>query len=467
MRERLILWVTAAAVCAACSTDGGGEMDVPIACEPAHAAVSTPEGKSLDGARECSTLFDPVIVGSVLPQARVRVFAVGRRLDLDESESEDAYRRVIGCVMDRASEYFRDDALNVIVFEEYTGFPLLLVGPEAARARANSTLELAAAQLYIERYGSLAKPQEPVAAEQELVYALTYHGWPAFYRTFAAAARSYGVPVMATSLVPIYDPATLEPSRTDIRVTNATLLFDPRGRIVHRWDKVYLVPFEQGIRITPGELASVGACDMGGYRWGVGISLDAFKKDYLEHLNALGVQILVQPDANNSNWADLGGNGFWQPEEWLGSVMYSVQDAFPSIQFNVNPMMTGHYLDVVFDGQTAILAKEGSRIRRDINYVGNARLDAYPLHPDAPFPYMGPFPKGGFLALGPWIWMDPDYPDLCPSAGGACIGLEGVPLVPPPDGGREGIQAVLQSLAFERSNLARPYLETLAFADLP
>ncbi|MBI2061200.1 MAG: hypothetical protein HYT87_15790 [Nitrospirae bacterium] len=436
----------------------------PITCTPAYTASAIPEAPSMAaGGVDCAKLFDPVVLGSMKQDAKVRVFALGRRVNVEEGESEASYAAVIDCMMKRSSDYFRKDIPNLVVFEEYTGLPLVFVGDEGARARRQTSLFIAAAQF------------ADSGDVKVIVHKLASHGWKSFTRTFAYAAQKYGVPVMATTLVPMFDAATLAVSASDTRVTNATLFFDTQGRIVYRWDKVNLVPFEQTIEVTPGALGDVGACDYAGYRYGIGISLDAFIPAYLKHLNDLGVQVLVQPDANDSSWTSIGGAGYWQPEEWLGSVLYSMQDAYPSLIYNVNPMMTGRFMDEVFDGQTAITAKSDPRIRRDINYVGNRPLAEYPLGVRPGQPNMGPFPSGGFLVMGPWIINDPAFPAICPTGDSVCLGLDRVLDAPEnlsglsraegPDRLNE-VQRKLMEFGEKRETFSLPFLESLVFADL-
>jgi len=178
----------------------------------------------------------------------------------------------------------------------------------------------------------------------------------------------------------------------------------------------------------------------------VGISLDAFIPEYVRHLDEQGCNVFLQPDANPGMWAAY--YPYWQPDDWLGSVMGTMQ--YTNIQYNVNPMMTGNFFDMVFDGQSAITAKYDGDIRRDINYIGNL-----PLTPG----YDDKYPAGGFLLLGPWLEVDiPEGSSL--------------------EGMRESYRQkslALASPAFCESNDLDPglcgaeenqYLETILWADL-
>lgn len=436
----------------------------PITCSPGYAASALPEDPPVSQAGDCRALFDPVVIGTPKEDARVRVFALAHRIDVQEGESESAYLQTMDCMMASASTYFSKNIPNLVVFEEYAGLPLVFHGDAGDVARKQSTL-LGAALLF-------TKLTEPRA----VIHRMASHAWKPFIRTFSHLARKYDVPIMTTTLVPAFDPQTLDVSESDLSVTNTTLLFDTQGRIVYRWDKVNLVPSEQGFEITSGALESVGSCDYAGYRFGIGISLDAFIPSYLSHLNDLGVQVLVQPDANDSSWASAGGAGYWQPEEWLGSVFFSLQDEYPNILYNVNPMMTGRFFDETFDGQTAITAKNDPRIRRDVNYVGNRPLDLYPLGPRPGQPNMGPFPLGGFVVLGPWFIEDPAFPVTCEAGISPCLGLDRVARDPSrfselsraerADDHLSAYQDTLISLADERDSIPPSFLESLVFADL-
>jgi hypothetical protein len=127
---------------------------------------------------------------------------------------------------------------------------------------------------------------------------------------------------------------------------------------------------------------------------------------YMECLNALGTNILIQPEANGP-WASPGGGTDWQPMDWMGSAFRAVAEQAGDwrIQYSVNPFLVGNLLDLPFDGQSAIFHRTTSGA--GAHYIGDETLNA--SDPQADGPYAGSLPQ--FLALAPWVGqLDPAAP---------------------------------------------------------
>jgi hypothetical protein len=218
-------------------------------------------------------------------------------------------------------------------------------------------------------------------------------------------------------------------------VPNATYLWGPKDvhpgapagatNLLFRNEKVPLTSAEQtllaldpGPATGPAAVANARGYVVAGHRLGFATSLPAFawgypfgkrpkgfqpcqdlSVSYAACMDAQGVDTLVQAEANNGRWAGNGGQGYWQPLEWMGSAWRSVADPTLRIRYAVNPFMVGNLLDMPFDGQSAILAR-GARTRPR-TYVGNTlpeRLES------------GLKPQ--FLGLVPWVVPDGPRADL-------------------------------------------------------
>jgi hypothetical protein len=144
-------------------------------------------------------------------------------------------------------------------------------------------------------------------------------------------------------------------------------------------------------------------------------------------MDAQGVDVMVQAEANSGRWAGNGGQGYWQPLEWMGSAWRSVADPTLHVRYAVNPFLVGNLLDLPFDGQSAILARGARTTPR--TYVGNTvpeRLESGL--------------KREFLGLVPWVV---------------------------PDGPRAGLVATSARLAPGSGDpLENDYLQTALYADL-
>ncbi len=350
------------------------------------------------------------------PARTIRVFSVAHKHTLEIGASELAYYEKMKEMMDAVKGKISQEYVNLFVFPENAGLVLGFLGSRGEKGRGeefalNAFFDLFDA--YSEPYNYYLKKFPDLSPQRYLFLALTDTLWRPFYNTFSTLARAYNSYVLSCTnvaeAISSTDPQDIAllgdpdfPERRDVYVAksehvwNTCFLFNPEGEIVHRTKKVYLVPEEKELLdLTNGKLSDVTVYNIEGtgINLCVGISLDAFKSDFVQHVDSLNCNVFLQPDANPGMWAYF--YPYWQPDDWLGSVMGTMQ--YTNIQYNVNPMMTGNFFDMVFDGQSAITAKFDD-IRRDINYVGN-----HPLTPD----YDDEFPAGDFLLLGPWVMVDP------------------------------------------------------------
>ena len=327
----------------------------------------------------------------------------------------------------------------------------------------------------------------PVDPRKQIFLGATDTEVRAFNITFSDIARDYGIYVVASNNEPTYrethDPTEvaalgdpeLEPGLTTAyvptatHVPNATFLWGPSDvdaaapdgarNLLFRNEKVPLTSLESTIlALDPGPStgaagrANAAGAVVAGHRLGFATSLPAFvygydigqprpagdpcadtSVGYVPCMDSLGVDTVVQAEANPGRWTGPGGNSDWQPLEWMASAWRAVSDPTVHFRYAINPMMVGNLLDLPFDGQSAILARGGGAAGR---YVG----DAVALPSDAaPYQqYAGDRP--GFLALAPWV---------VPDASRAALQAEGARLAP-------------GSGDAEEDN----YLETAVYADL-
>ncbi len=355
------------------------------------------------------------------PARTIRAFSVANKHTLEMGASESAYYKKMKEMMEAVKGKISKEYVNLFVFPEDAGLVLGFLGSRGERGRSeefalNAFIDLLDA--YSQPYNYYMKKFPGLSLQRYLLLALTDTLWRPFYNTFSALAREYNSYVLSCTnvaeAISSTDPQDIAllgdpdfPERREVYVAkspevwNTCFLFNPEGEIVHRTKKVHLVPEEKDLLdLTNGNLSDVTVYNIEGTRINlcVGISLDAFKDDFVQHVDSLGCNVFLQPDANPGMWAYF--YPYWQPDDWLGSVLGTMQ--YTNIQYNVNPMMTGNFFDMVFDGQSAITAKFDSDIRRDVNYIGNQ-----PLTPD----YDSKFPAGGFLLLGPWVMADPKEMD--------------------------------------------------------
>lgn len=292
----------------------------------------------------------------------------------------------------------------------------------------------------------------PIDPRKEVLVAATDTFVRAFDLTFSDLAKQFGVYIVASNNQASYrethDPLQVrtfgDPAvaglrtayvATSSKVYNTTFLWGPHDvhphapdgarNLLFRNDKVPLTSLEStilgldpGPSTGPAARRNAAGYVVAGHRLGFATSLPAFSYgypfgkrpshfrpcanlavSYMPCMSALGVDTVIQAEANPGRWAGDGGANDWQPLDWMGSAWRAVADPTVRFRFAVNPMMVGNLLDLDFDGQSAILGRGHHGVARD--YVGNARLDRADGDPTTASVYVGAKPQ--FLALAPWV----------------------------------------------------------------
>lgn len=334
------------------------------------------------------------------------------------------------------------------------------------RAPAGDTAPVAAAQAlgmldaaYSPQIAAYQARFGPIDPRKQVLVGATDTFARAFSQTFSDIARDYGVYVVASNNQARYrastDPADIAAFRdpevssgpayvaTSQRVPNTTFLWGPsivhphaaagQRNLLFSNEKVPLTSLETALlALDPGPTAGAAARRnaagyvVAGHRLGFATSLPAFAwgyrfghrprhfkpcadvaVSYMPCMDALGVDTVIQAEANPGRWAADGGGGYWQPLEWMGSAWRAVADPTVHFRYAVNPMLVGNLLDLPFDGQSSILAR-GKHGGRGRHYVGDRRLRKGDPAPAAP--YTGAKPQ--FLALAPWVVADASRPTL-------------------------------------------------------
>ena len=356
---------------------------------------------------------------------------------------------------------------TLVVFPEAVGLPTVAIGargaafralPAAPATTAPAALSAGMAALgaayerqivgYVDLFGEI----EPRSA---LLLAATDTAARAFSKTFSDIATDYGVWVVAGNYQPTYR-ATTTPEEvatfgdpevddgvayvaTSPVVTNATFLWSPEmtnpdaptgeTNLVVRNEKIPLTEMELEFlglsegpaRGEPGR-TNAGWVDVAGFRVGFATSLPAFaygypfgarpegfdpfadlNDSYAAAQDALGVEVMIQADANPGPWAFPVESGAWQPLEWMSSTWRAVADPTVDFRYNVTPMMTGNLVDLMFDGQSSITARDvpGTPAR----FVGNSESGT----PEYDV-YAGD--KSQFLAVSDWLVDDAPRDEL-------------------------------------------------------
>jgi hypothetical protein len=162
---------------------------------------------------------------------------------------------------------------------------------------------------------------------------------------------------------------------------------------------------------------------------------------YMLCLSVLGTNVVIQDEANDGRWAGTGGQGAWQPLEWIGSSWRDVTDDGVDIAYNVTPFMVGNLADLVFDGQSSI-AQSRRAAGKGCSYIGNRHFMPDPPESDPTEFRHFAGRKRQFIGLAPWVVRGSSDRDR----------LRGVAADLAPGSG---------------SAIENDYLETAVIADLP
>lgn len=346
----------------------------------------------------------------------VRFIAVGNRINVQAATTEHSFSMELERIVGLAVPHLAQDRPNLVVLGEVLGLPLAMTGKRGYIPRRMHTSNVAISMLalgYARRMVHYRRLYPGISLVRSLLLSLSDTLYRPFVTTLSRLASEHSIYLSGSTIIPHVHCST---SPSDIgrfgqrmggqvylpdgpEVYNTGLLWGPDGQLIGTTDKVFITESEKSVLdLVPGDLERVQtfATEFGNV--GMAISLDAFMPEYLQKLNALGTQIVIQNDANDQLWAAPSKTCEWQPQEWLNSVLGSVQDDYPHLLYNICAMQVGNFFDVTFDGQSSITKKSERQPDPCHNFVGN---DGY-IHT-----VTGKAMTGEILALSPWVIDDP------------------------------------------------------------
>ena len=345
-----------------------------------------------------------------------RLIAVGNHISLRAAASEELFSAELERIVSLAVPHLSKERPNLVVLGEVLGLPLALAGKRGYLPRRMHTSNVAITMLalgYTRRILHYRHLYPGITAVRALLLSLSDLMYRPFTSTLSRLAARHQIYLCASSIAPHVRVPT---SIVDINrlgrknagkvylpdgpgVYNTAFLWGPDGNLIGTTDKVFLTESELAtLDLTPGDLGAVRSFDTEMGKVGIAISLDAFTPQYLHVLDSQGARIVIQNDANDTMWAAPCKTWEWQPQEWLNSVLGSVQDDYPNLYVNICPMQVGNFFDITFDGQSTISMKSDSEPDPARNFVGNEGF----AHTES-----GKSMKGKFLAISPWVVEDP------------------------------------------------------------
>ncbi len=355
-----------------------------------------------------------------LSKRSVRLFAIGNRINVQAAKTPQHFSIELERIVRLAVPDLAQERPNLIVLGEVLGLPLALSGPQGILSRSMHSASNAITLLspaYARRMLHYRRVYPGISLVRSLLLSLSDVLYRPFVTTLSHLAAKYSVYLSATTIVPHVQRSI---SSVDVRhfgqrgaksvylpessgIYNTGFLWGPDGKLLGTTDKVFITEGEQKtLDLSSGDLNAVQAFPTEFGKVGFAISLDAFTPEYLRRLDELEVQVIMQNDANDQLWTLPSKACAWQPQEWLNSVLGSVQEDYTHLSYNVCPMQVGNFFDITFDGQSTITKKSNNEPDPKCNFVGNEGF----FHTVTGKPF-----KGDILAVSPWFMEDPGRED--------------------------------------------------------
>src|SRR5437588_4007439 len=304
-----------------------------------------------------------------------RLIAISNRISLQVSPTEQSFATELERIVGMAVPHLARDRPNLVALGEILGLPLTLTGKRGYLSRLMPTSNVAISMLalgYVWRMMHYRHLYAGISLVRSLLLSLSDIMYRPFVSTLSRLAARHSVYLSASTITPHVQcsTSTVDISRFGRRhsgkvflpdgpgVYNTGFLWGPDGSLVGTTDKVFLTDNEKAtLDLTPGSLDSVQVFETEIGKIAIAVRLDAFTPEYLQRLDSLGACIVIKNNANDQAWAGPSKTCDWQPQEWLNSVLGSVQDDYPHLHYNICPMQVGNFFDVTFDGQSTIMKK--------------------------------------------------------------------------------------------------------------
>jgi len=289
----------------------------------------------------------------------------------DYADAESFYRKMAS-LMEAASRQVDFSLPTLVAYPEGIGLPLAFVPQtyhQIGDAKTIFQVLVRAIPRNLPRFlGALLRFRTSVIRTVFLETALEAED--IYVSTFSTLAREHGVYLAGGCiyLPHIEEEAVKGRYAVSRAVYNQSYLFNPHGACLRRTPKINLAPpTEPRFGFSPGNRADVLPVDTKIGRLGTLVCYDAFHRSLIERMDAMGVEVLINPSHNERVWERPAGfnPGISVGEAWLRHGLPGMIQGREHLRFGMSPMLVGPVFDVQSHGQ--------SRICQNINATTDPR----------------------------------------------------------------------------------------------
>ncbi|MEX0800176.1 MAG: carbon-nitrogen hydrolase family protein [Dehalococcoidia bacterium] len=300
---------------------------------------------------------------------KVNLVGVQAKTELGDYRTNEAFHARMASLMERAMREVDGGLPTLVSFPELVGMFLTFVPYYWDDLKDEPNLERASTKIVMKNMARLPEDQRatPEAAARRLMFIEhAVETERAYTDTFSTLAREYGAYVAAGSIA--LPPLEEEPSkggrhvRDDTKVYNMSYLFSPKGVCLSRVPKVNMTaPFEARV-FDSGPRSELVPVDTALGRVGTLVCWDGFHHSLVEHYDAQGIDILLQPSYNQYLWdgpCSYGTEGT-EGETRLNTSCASMIQGRENIQYGIEAFMVGAvFEDMLAEGLTYVARNTG------------------------------------------------------------------------------------------------------------
>ncbi|MGQ9513845.1 MAG: nitrilase-related carbon-nitrogen hydrolase [Thermoproteota archaeon] len=295
----------------------------------------------------------------------IRAIALQTKIELEYYKNRTSFEAFLKREMEKIKRQLSDEDPNLVVFPEDIGTPLVTMGNFNA-VKDCRTMDEAISKISKRSmdYVLVSKIRHRASGAQAVFFSKESTMRKTYETVFSSLSQEYGAYILAGTIVlppekrwtpaatgPLQTLRTMREATKKGRLYNTAYLFSPNGDVLIRQRKVNLIPLEEDLGISKGELVDLQPYTIEGITIGITICYDAFFPEIVKQLAESGARILVDPSANPEPWTD-------KTEEENKKGLYARVQEEAEIKYGIQAMLTGKLFGITFEGKSSIVTKK-------------------------------------------------------------------------------------------------------------